>query len=220
MVASTPARNLRQHMTSCPTMIQLQLKKTSQDDASESGSTKCTCSTSTSHKRSSSKVNRVNNDEQLEINVNNSMKKKNKKNNLKRRVQFLPTCFVKNTISHHDMTDKEIQATWIQQKEEIAIRKQCQKLIATEYKNTKNNKETTHDMRGLENIKQRRSNRYIAREEVFDEQDRQDLQFDYDDTKLAFVYKTYTMKSTISARQMAIKDRNDIEQYIISSSSQ
>jgi hypothetical protein len=72
----------------------------------------------------------------------------------------------------------------------------------------------------LENIKQRRSNRYIAREEVFDEQDRQDLQFDYDDTKLAFVYKTYTMKSTISARQMAIKDRNDIEQYIISSSSQ
>ena len=80
-------------------------------------------------------------------------------------------------------------------------------------------------MRGLEYSKQRRSNRYIAQEEVFEEQNRQDLPYCFgngnggyflnDDEKIASVYRMHTMKCTISARIMAIKDRIEIENYLL-----
>jgi hypothetical protein len=35
------------------------------------------------------------------------------------------------------------------------------------------------------------------------------------DEKIASIYKTRTLKCIISARMMAIKDRNDIENYIM-----
>ena len=200
----TPARIRNLIQLEQASQLQAQAR---QEDVEES-STKCTCcSTKGQYKRSSSKVG----DGLL---VNDNQQKKTKNNNLllkRRRVQFFPKCTVKTTISLHDMTDNEIQATWIQQKEGDAIKRRCQKLIAAEYKNK--NHTGRHEMRGLENIKQRRSNRYIAKEEVFDEQDLQG--FDYDDEKLAFVYKTFTMKSSVDAIQMAIKDRNDIEQYLL-----
>ena len=81
-------------------------------------------------------------------------------------------------------------------------------------------------MRGLENIKERRWNRQSAKDEVFDEQDRQDLQYytgqsyhksmnNNDDERIASIYKTCTLKCLISARLIAIQDRNDIQNYIM-----
>ena len=167
----------------------------------------------------------------------NANKSKNKnKNNNKKRVQFFPTCTVKKTISYHDMTDKEIQATWLQQDEEKAIRRRVHNLIRKNgFVNSENNNNivSVNDdddddecMRGLENIKERRWNRQSAKDEVFEEQDRQDLQYytgqsyhksmnNNDDEKIASLYKTCTLKCLISARLIAIQDRNDIENYIM-----
>ncbi|OEU19233.1 hypothetical protein FRACYDRAFT_235279 [Fragilariopsis cylindrus CCMP1102] len=159
--------------------------------------------------------------------------KSKKKNNNKKRVQFFPTCTVKTTISYHNMTDKEIQATWLQQDEEKAIRRRVHNLIRKNgFVNSENNNnivsvdDDDECMRGLENIKERRWNRQSAREEVFDEQDRQDLQYytgqsyhksmnSNDDEKIASLYKTCSLKCLISARLIAIQDRNDIENYIM-----
>ena len=159
--------------------------------------------------------------------------KSKKKNNSKKRVQFFPTCTVKKTISYHEMTDKEIQATWLQQEEEKAIRRRVHNLIRKNgfvNSENKNNIVSVDDddecMRGLENIKERRWNRQFAKEEVFEEQDRQDLQYytgqsynksmnNNDDEKIASLYKTCTLKCLISARLIAIQDRNDIENYIM-----
>ena len=168
------------------------------------------------------------------------MANKNTNNNNKKRVQFFPTCTVKKTISYHDMTDKEIQATWLQQDEEKAIRRRVHSLIRKNgFVNSENNNNivSVNDddddddddecMRGLEKIKERRWNRQFAKEEVFEEQDRQDLQYytgqsynnsmnNNDDEKIASLYKTCTLKCLISARLIAIQDRNDIQNYIMS----
>jgi hypothetical protein len=167
-------------------------------------------------------------------NANKSTNNNNNNNN-KKRVQFFPTCTVKKTISYHDMTVKEIQATWLQQDEEKAIRRRVHDLIRKNgFVNSENNNNivSVNDddddecMRGLENIKERRWKRQIAKEEVFDEQDRQDLQFytgqsyhksmnNNDDERIASLYKTCTLKCLISARLIAIQDRNEIENYIM-----
>jgi len=206
MVATTPTPN--NHTTPCPIMIVL--------EKAQDASTKST------------------KDDKKDNAENGKNKKNNNNNNNKRRVQFFPTCTVKTTISYHDMTDKEIQATWIQQDEEKAIRRRIHKLIkkygsiSSENNNNNNNNIDDECMRGLENIKERRWNRQIAKEEVFDEQDRQDLQYyngqsyntsmnNNDDEKIASIYKTCTLKCLISARMIAIKDRNDIENYIMAS---
>ena len=161
----------------------------------------------------------------------------NKKNKTKeRRVQFSPTVSVETTISLYDMTEEEIKNAWNSQEEEDAIRRGCRNLIATAYQNgcdsdsDRESADNEHsdisiDMRGLEYSKQRRSNRYIAQEEVFEEQNRQDLPYCFgngnggyflnDDEKIASVYRMHTMKCTISARIMAIKDRIEIENYLL-----
>jgi hypothetical protein len=242
MVAATPTPN-NHH---CPHNMSVLEKE-------QDASTKCTSptksSTKSSMKSSTNNSNNNNNnnnnkDDNKDDNANKIAKKNKKNNSKKRRVQFFPKCFVKHTISRHDMTDKEIQATWIQQNEEKAIRRRCQQLIknASGHNSNSDNSNSDSDnsddesMRGLEDIKQRRWNRQIAQDEVFDEQDRQDIDYDYnkgrgynynnaglndtnnnnnDDERIASVYKEYTLKCTISARIMAIKDRNDIENYIM-----
>jgi hypothetical protein len=170
-------------------------------------------------KKTSTKDDKDNN---VDVNVNN-------KENTKKRVKFSPTVFVETTISLHDMTDEEIEKTWNSIEEENDIRRRCRELMAAAaaYENKSDNEHSDNivEMRGLENSKQRRSNRYIAQEEVFEEQDKQNLPYCFgngnggyflnDDEKIASVYKMHTTKCTISARLMAIKDRIEIENYLL-----
>jgi hypothetical protein len=127
------------------------------------------------------------------------------------------------------MTDEEIEKTWNSIEEENDIRRRCRELMAAaavnENKSDNEHSDNIVEMRGLENSKQRRSNRYIAQEEVFEEQDQQNLPYCFgngnggyflnDDEKIASVYKMHTTKCTISARLMAIKDRIEIENYLL-----
>jgi hypothetical protein len=153
----------------------------------------------------------------------------NNKKNTKKRVKFSPTVSVETTISLYDMTDEEIEKTWNSIEEENDIRRRCRELMAAAaaYDDESDDEHSNNsvEMRGLENIKQRRSNRCVAQEEVFEEQDQQNLPYCFgngnggyflnDDEKIASVYKMHTTKCTISARLMAIKDRIEIENYLL-----
>jgi hypothetical protein len=238
MVAATPTPN-NHHCPHNMSVLEKEQDASTKCTSPTKSSTKSSMKSSTNNSNNNNNNNNNNKDDNKDDNANKIAKKNKKNNSKKRRVQFFPKCFAKHTISRHDMTDKEIQATWIQQNEEKAIRRRCQQLIKNASGHNSNSDSDNSDdesMRGLEDIKQRRWNRQIAQDEVFDEQDRQDIDYDYnkgrgynynnaglndtnnnnnDDERIASVYKEYTLKCTISARIMAIKDRNDIENYIM-----
>merc|ERR1712048_1445023 len=90
----------------------------------------------------------------------------------KKEVRFAPTCSVKHTIAINDMTEEEIQRTWLSEKEQHEIRQRCKELAKEYYTNTlpagscHSNKETEETYRGLESFtplgkRRKRTNRHI-----------------------------------------------------------
>jgi len=157
------------------------------------------------------------------ISDNNDKKKKQK------QVRFASADIVKSTISINDMTEQEIQNTWLQQHEQHLIRLRCRELVrscnctlpAGGSNNSNNEYEETY-YRGLESYvkhgKQRKEmNRLEAMMLVLEEQQEQYFQAGsiYDEEKIAFAYKEVSVECQFEAELRAVQDQKEIEKEII-----
>jgi len=160
------------------------------------------------------------------ISDNNDKKKKQK------QVRFASADIVKSTISINDMTEQEIQNTWLQQHEQHLIRLRCRELVrscnctlpAGGSNNSNNEYEETY-YRGLESYvkhgKQRKEmNRLEAMMLVLEEQQEQYFQAGsiYDEEKIAFAYKEVSVECQFEAELRAVKDQKEVEKEIIMNS--
>ena len=160
-------------------------------------------------------------------------------------IHFASTCSIKYTIARVDMTQEEVNNSWlqvdefmrIQQRDEDLISEIEEKKIASSLKqrqhanNTHTRLNRTDEgvcIRGLESKMKleslrKQSKRLIGLAEVFVEQEKQwDRQDDidtfqnyYDDEAIAAVYRKVSKECKIRAEQVALKDREEVIEFML-----
>jgi hypothetical protein len=144
----------------------------------------------------------------------------------RKKVHFRQTCTVRRTISHKDMTPKEIRRTWLSSEE--YNRMQLRDEIIADRVDEGNVKPGTC-VRGLESkieeSAMRKLNlRMTGVEEVMTEQERQwdeagdAIHFYYDFSAFQYVYSQVSEEALATAQKVARKDRFEAEKILASSS--
>ena len=142
----------------------------------------------------------------------------NNNENKKKSVSFNETVHCRTTISLEDITDVEKRNSWLQEDEIASIKKRCQWVVSQVEKTGSRQLDDGRILyvRGLENqmrehATRRQHNMVVAREEVFSEQEFQDMCGLCDDERIAAVYANTTSKSRQQAILIASQDRKEVE---------
>jgi hypothetical protein len=140
-------------------------------------------------------------------------------NNTKRRrsVAFSPNVNVRVTVHFSEFTKEEICEIWYQKEEYKNIKAQ-RKVIARVLQSRNFQEDDMYVMRGLEcmfpaNSRARKHSKFLARESVLAEQDRQDVEGRSDPERLAQVYRESSLQCTVAAHHRGKSDELAIDLY-------